>query len=57
MCAGQNSGFFEIVVGQDLTTELELQPLSLGGSLFGRVYECLVPIVKDSNALCKLSSI
>jgi len=57
MCAGQNAGFFEIVVGQDLTTELELQPLSLGGSLFGRVYECLVPIVKDSNALCKLSSI
>jgi uncharacterized linocin/CFP29 family protein len=57
MMTAPNSGFSEIALAQDMATELEMQPLSLGGNLFGRVYECLVPIVKDSNALCKLSSI
>jgi uncharacterized linocin/CFP29 family protein len=51
------SPFAEIELGQDLVTEMEMKPLALGGDLFGRVYETLVPVLRDPNVACKLTSI
>lgn len=47
--------FFELIVAQDLTVETEELPKTR--NLFGRVFECVVPVVYDANAICKLSGI
>lgn len=57
MLAAGDRGFFDLAVGVDLTTELEQLDLSKGRDLFGLVYECVVPRIWETNAICKLSSI
>lgn len=47
--------FFEMVVAQDLTVETEI--LERTKNLWGIVYECVVPVIYDANAICKLDSI
>lgn len=53
--ASMDSGFFELVIPQDMTYETEV--LQKSKDLWGRVYECIVPVVYDTNAICKLASI
>jgi uncharacterized linocin/CFP29 family protein len=55
LLATPNDMFFDLAVAQDLTTETEILPKTK--NLYGRVFECVVPRIKDSNAICKLSSI
>lgn len=50
-------GMFEYVVAEDFTVETETMSAREGSGLFGRVYVRGLPIVYDSNAICKLSSI
>ena len=50
-----NDMFFDLAVAQDLTVETEI--LQKTRNLWGRVFDCVVPRVKDSNAICKLSAI
>lgn len=55
LLAAPNQGFFELIVAQDLTVETEIEGKTK--NLFGRVFECVVPVVYDSNAICKLTNI
>ncbi|MHC1597235.1 MAG: family 1 encapsulin nanocompartment shell protein [Methermicoccaceae archaeon] len=55
LLATPEARFFELVVAQDLTVETEELPKTK--NVFGRVFECVVPVVYDTNAICKLSSI
>jgi len=48
-------GMFELVLAEDLTVHLETLPKS--GNLFGKVYIRGLPVVYDSNAICKLTTI
>jgi uncharacterized linocin/CFP29 family protein len=48
-------GMFEFVVAEDLTVETETLSKKEGESLFGRVYVRGLPVVYDSNAICKIS--
>lgn len=50
-------GFFEYVLAEDLTTETEVLSKKLGNNLFGRCYVRGLPVVYDSNAICKMSGI
>jgi uncharacterized linocin/CFP29 family protein len=50
-----NDMFFDLAIAQDLQIETEI--LSRTKNLYGRVFECVVPRIKDTNAICKLSSI
>jgi uncharacterized linocin/CFP29 family protein len=50
-------GMFEYVVAEDFTVETEVMSAREGSGLFGRVYARGLPIVYDSNAICKLSDI
>jgi len=52
-----NPAFFDFALGQDMIDESEELPLTEGKDLFGVVYECLVPRIKQPNAICKLSAI
>ena len=53
--ADASAGFFEMVVAQDMTTETEV--LQKSKDLWGRVYECAIPVIYDANAICKLTTI
>lgn len=55
LIANQTSGFFELVVAQDLT--IETQELEKTKNLWGIVYECVVPVVYEPNAICKITGI
>ena len=48
-------GMFEFVVAEDLTVETQVLSKKEGESLFGRVYVRGLPVVYDSNAICKIS--
>jgi len=48
-------GMFEYVIAEDLTVETEILSKKQGESLFGRVYVRGLPVVYDSNAICKIS--
>lgn len=50
-------GMFEFVVAEDLTVETQVLSKKEGESLFGRVYVRGLPVVYDSNAICKLTTI
>lgn len=50
-------GMFEFVVAEDLTVETEVMSKREGGGLFGRVYVRGLPVVYDSNAICKITGI
>lgn len=55
LLADASAGFFEMVIAQDMTTETEV--LQKSKDLWGRVYECIIPVVYDANAICKLTEI
>ena len=55
LLADASAGFFEMVVAQDMTTETEV--LQKSKDLWGRVYECAIPVIYDANAICKLTTI
>jgi len=55
LLASPEARFFELVVAQDITVETEELPKTR--NTFGRVFECVVPVVYDANAICRLSSI
>jgi uncharacterized linocin/CFP29 family protein len=51
------NGAFEYVMAENITTVTEVQSVQDGEGLFGRVYVRGLPVVYDSNAICKLTSI
>lgn len=53
--ATPNQNHFKIAVAQDVTAETWLDPDTK--DLKGRVFEAILPIIYDSNALCKLTTI
>lgn len=55
MLKAELAGMAEYVLAEDLTTTTEIVPRS--GNLFGRVYVRGVPVVYDTNAICKLTGI
>ena len=55
LLARPEARFFELVIAKDLTVETEVLPKTK--NLWGIVYEAVVPVVYDSNAICKLTSI
>jgi len=55
LLADANAGFFELVVAQDMTVETEITEKYK--NLWGIVYECVVPVVYDTNAICKITGI
>lgn len=57
MTKANPDGFFEYVMAEDLTTETEILSKQLGNNLFGRVYLRGLPVVYDSNAICKMTTI
>jgi uncharacterized linocin/CFP29 family protein len=50
-------GCFEYVVAEDLKIEVETESLRDGNGLFGRVYVRGLPVIYDSNALCKMTDV
>jgi uncharacterized linocin/CFP29 family protein len=50
-------GLFEYVIAEDFTVETQVLSKKEGESLFGRVYVRGLPIVYDTNAICKLTGI
>jgi len=50
-------GLFEYVVAEDFTVSTETQSVRDGSGLFGRVYVRGLPVVYDSNAICKMTTI
>lgn len=50
-------GLFEFVVAEDFTVSTEIMSKREGGGLFGRVYVRGLPVVYDSNAICKMTTI
>lgn len=50
-----NTRYADLAIGLDITNEYEFLPKSRNA--FGRVFECLIPRIKEANAFCKLSSI
>lgn len=50
-------GLFEYVVAEDLTIKTEQENLRSGEGLFGKVYVRGLPVVYNSNALCKMTNI
>ena len=57
MTQANNTSSFEYVVAEDLSTETEITDLKDGANLFARVYVRGLPVVYDSNAICKLYDI
>jgi uncharacterized linocin/CFP29 family protein len=55
--AAGDRGYFDLAVGVDITTEVEVLPLNKGRDLYGIVYECVVPRVWETNAICKMTAI
>lgn len=50
-------GMFEFVVAEDFSVETEVQSKREGSGLFGRVFVRGLPVVYDSNAICKIATI
>ncbi len=55
LIATAEQDFFDLVIGVDMTHREWLLPKS--DDVFGVVYECAVPRIKDSNAICTLTAI
>jgi len=47
--------FFELIVATDMSVETEELPKS--HNTYGRVYECVVPVFYDTNAVCTMTAI
>ena len=50
-----NAQYADLVIAQDFTLETEI--LAKSKNLFGRVFEAIVPRIRHSNSICKLSDI
>jgi uncharacterized linocin/CFP29 family protein len=50
-------GLFEYVVAEDLTVKTEQENLRAGEGLFGKVYVRGLPVIYNSNALCKMADL
>lgn len=48
---------FSHVIAQDINVETEIESVRAGKGLFGRVFVRGLPVIKDSNAICTLTSI
>jgi len=57
LVASPDPSLFDYALGQDTVDESEELSLKEGKGLFGIVYTCLVPRIKQPNAICKLSAI
>jgi uncharacterized linocin/CFP29 family protein len=57
LVAAGDRGFFDLAVGVDMTSLMEILPLNFGKDLYGVVYECVVPRIWETNAICTLTSI
>ena len=57
LVAAPTPSLFDFALGIDMLDESEELSLDQGKDLFGVVYECLVPRIKQPNAICKLSDI
>lgn len=57
MTKANPDGMFEYVMAEDLTTETEILSKKQGENLFGRVYIRGLPVVYDTNAICKMTTI
>lgn len=55
LLAQPGSGFFEAVMPVDLTVRTET--LQKSRDEWGQIYECIVPVVYNANAICKLTAI
>lgn len=55
LLAQPGSGFFEAVMPVDMTVRTET--LQKSRDEWGQVYECIVPVIYNANAICKLTSI
>lgn len=53
--ATPNTRYADLAIGLDISSEYELLPKSKNA--FGRVFECMIPRIKNGNAFCKLSVI
>ena len=50
-------GLFEYIVAEDLNVKTEQENLRAGEGLFGKVYVRGLPVIYNSNALCKLTDL
>jgi len=57
LVAAGDRGFFDLAVGVDTTSMMEILPLNFGKDLYGVVYECVVPRIWETNAICTLTNI
>ena len=57
MTKANPEGMFEYVLAEDFTTETESTSVKEGNNLFGRHYIRGLPVVYDSNAICKMTII
>jgi len=55
LLAQPGSGFFEAVMPVDMTIRTET--LQKSRDEWGQVYECIVPVIYDANAICGLTNI
>jgi len=55
LLAQPGSGFFEAVMPVDMTVRTET--LQKSRDEWGQVYECIVPVIYDANAICGLTKI
>ena len=51
------TGMAEYVVAEDFTVETQIEDKRHGENMFGRCYVRGLPVIYDSNAMCKLSAI
>lgn len=57
MVAAGDRGFFDLAVGVDITTEVEILGLDQGRDLFGVVYDCVVPRIWQSTAIAPFNTL
>ena len=55
VAAAPNTRYADLVIASDIATEFEV--LQKSKNVFGRVFESMIPRIKQANAFCKLSSI
>jgi uncharacterized linocin/CFP29 family protein len=48
---------FSHVISRDINVETEVESIRAGAGLFGRVFVNGLPVIKDSNAICQLTTI
>jgi uncharacterized linocin/CFP29 family protein len=57
LCKADPAGMFEYVLAEDFTTQTQITDIKSGENLFGRHYIRGLPVVYDTNAICKMTDI